>query len=530
MPANRSGKFVSTLAVGPQVAKVIEDIRVSRAAHALGVELGALVRERPLSRTWRVRTPAPDEKDLAMVTVAEQATTVQRELFATTAATIHAAGDSLHGVLRVSAIAPSRDAFLTDLWTAGSARDLSALRWPPRRRVEFVLRTVRTIEGLHMLGLVHGCLCPANVLFDDALSPIVAEAGTAAVHALAEQFGSDADLYVAFAAPEVVKGEPANVRSDVYSLGRMLEDALKGDPPNAELQEIVRRCTAGLPSARYPHAGELASALEAVVGLLPADDAPRTIASKPAPPAPARPSGRVRKEEPKTRSIPPSLSRPSVRARPGAPPAAWQVPRALGIVGLLGAMGAVVTSAIVGGSNAELRNALALILVGGIALATTLVRPPGRAGPGLRAGVTLLLALACATPLVVLDPLAFTYRLAARQHLRGDVASRRAGVEEIVRLGRDFRGLLLADADLSGLDLEKADLRGADLSRANLTHARLAGADVTDATLDDASMAGADLRRVHLGLARVRAATCDGETRLPDGWVCGDGRLRRNAP
>ena len=55
MPTNRSGKFVSSLAVGPQVAKVIEDIRVSRAAHALGVELGPLVRERPLSRTWSCR-------------------------------------------------------------------------------------------------------------------------------------------------------------------------------------------------------------------------------------------------------------------------------------------------------------------------------------------------------------------------------------------------------------------------------------------------------------------------------------------
>jgi hypothetical protein len=528
MPANRSGNFVSTLAVGPQVAKVIEDIRVSRAAHALNVELGALVRERPLSRTWRVRAPAPEEKDLAMVAVVEQATTAQRELFATTAGILHKAGESLHGVLRVIAIAPSRDAFLTDMWTAGSARDLSALRWPSRRRVEFVLRTVRAIEGLHLIGMVHGCLCPANVLFDDALSPIVAEAGSVPVHAIVEQFGSDADLYVAFAAPEVVKGEPAQVRSDVYSLGRLLEDALKGDPPNAELEEIVRRCTAGLPSARYSNAGELASALEAVVDLLPADDpSARTATSKPAPSLPAgstrsvrpeRPSGRVRKEElPK-------------RARSGAPPPAWQLPRALGIAGLLVAVAAIVTSALMGGANADLRAALAVSLVTGIALATTLVRPPARAGRGLGAALQIFLAVACATPVAVLDPLALTYRLAARQHLRGDAASRRAGIEEIVRLGRDFRGLFLAEADLSGLDLERADLRGADLSRANLTHTRLVGADVSDATLDETALAGADLRNVRLGLASVRAATCDGETRLPHGWLCSEGRLQRHAP
>jgi hypothetical protein len=471
-----------------------------------------------------VRSAAPDEKELAMVTVAEQATTAQRELFAKMAEAIHAAGEGLSGVLRVSAISPSRDAFLTDLWTTGSARDLSALRWPVRRRVDFVLRTVRAVEGLHMLGVVHGCLCPANVLLDDALQAVVAEAGTVPVHAVAEQFGSAADLYVTFAAPEVVKGEPAQVRSDVYSLGRILEDALKGDPPNADLEEIVLRCTAGLPSARYPHAGELASALEAVVGLLPADEpGPRTTTSVPAPratsmPAPARPSSRVRKTEPPT------------RARVSTRPAVWQLPRVLGIVGLVAVTGAVVVSALVGGSNAELRKVLALSLVAGAALATTLVRPPASADLRLGALLQLLLALVCAALLVVLDPLSLTYRVAARQHLRGDAASRRVGVEEILRLGGDFRGLLMAGFDLSGLDMQRADLRGADLSRANLTHTRLVGADVSDALLDGATLAGADLRQVHLGLASLREATCDQETRLPNGWLCSEGSPRRLSP
>jgi uncharacterized protein YjbI with pentapeptide repeats len=199
-------------------------------------------------------------------------------------------------------------------------------------------------------------------------------------------------------------------------------------------------------------------------------------------------------------------------------------------VGLLAAAGAIVASALVGGSNANLRHALAVALVGGVALATTLVPPPTSAGRGVSAAVQLLLALACAAPLVVFDPLAFTYRLAARRHLRGDAASRRRGIEEILRLGRDFRGLFLAEADLSGLDMERADLRSADLSRANLTHTRLVGADVSDASLDEAALAGADLRQVDLAVASVRGATCDGETRLPDGWLCREGRLRRNGP
>jgi hypothetical protein len=469
--SNRSGsKYVSSLhPMGPGVAKAIDDVRVSSAAKGLRVELGPLVRERPLSRTFRVHAQGPETTDLAMVTWAEGVTKEERELFSTTAQAIHAAGDSLPGVLRVSAIAPQKDAFLTDLWTAGSARDLSALRWPPRRRAEFLLRLVRAVEGLHKLGMVHGCLCPANVLLDDALEPIVAEAGTVPVRAVADRLGKDAQLYLAFSAPEVVKGEPPTARSDVYSLGLIVEDTLKGDPPNAELEEIVRRCKAGLPLARYGQAGELASALAPIVGRLPGDEqVSRPITSIPSPPLPMRPSGRVPKSDP-------PASRSRVSARPLA--RAWQAPRALGIAGVLTATSAVVASALVGGSNGDLRKVLAVALVAGVALATTLVRPPRSAGP-LGVAMMVLLALACAAPVVILDPLALTYRVAARNHLHGDAASKRIGVEEILRLGRDFRGLSLVDVELTGLDL--------------------------------------------------RDATCDGETRAPDGWSCSDGRLRKN--
>jgi hypothetical protein len=363
---------------------------------------------------------------------------------------------------------------------------------------------------------------------------------------MAGRFGRDADLYLAFAAPEVVKDETASVRSDVYSLGRLLEDTVKEDPPNAELEAIAKRCTAGLPSVRYAHAGELAGALEAVVGLLPDDEpGPRAATSIP---APRHPSGRVPMEHsvrPQASARPQASTRPQASARPQAParppasnpprasirphasmrPTSWQPPRVLGIAGIVAAMGAAFTSALVGGSSSLLRTALAVCLVAGVALATTLVRPPARAGLAWGTAMQVLLAIACATPIVVLDPLSLTYRLAARHHLHGDASSRRAGVAEMMRLGRDFRGLFLADSDLSGLDMAGADLRGADLTRANLTRTRLLAADVSDATLDGAVLAGADLRQVNLALASVGYATCDGETRLPDGWFCRQGRL-----
>jgi hypothetical protein len=364
---------------------------------------------------------------------------------------------------------------------------------------------------MHSLGLVHGCLCPANVLLDDNLEPVIAEAGSVPVHALVER-GGDAALYAAFAAPEVTKGGKVDGRSDVYSAGRILEDVTKGDESLAALAEIVKHCTYPDADARYASAADLATALEGVLSLLSdAETAPTAVAAAPAPtrPIPERPahSGEVR-----------PAKDPSV---------AWQPPRLLGIAGLAAVAAAVASSVLVGGSSDALRALLMLLVGAGSALATTLLRPPVSASLGKGIAIQLGLALGCAAVVVVLDPLSLGYRMAAQRHLRGDEAAKGAAITEIVRLGRDFRGLSLAHLDLSGQDLSGADLRGVDLSHANLAHTRLFAADVQGASFDGASLAGASLEQVELALANVGAATCDGDTKLPHGWRCGGARVVR---
>jgi len=516
--------FVSTADMGPQLARAAapveaaagQETRETRAAKALGAELQGLSRERPLSRTWRARLTA-DGPLVAIVVVADEATEDERKLFARMAEDIHAAGEGLPGVLRARKVTPSRDAFLTDLWTAGSARDLSALKWPPRRRVEFVLRTVRALDAMHSLGLVHGCLCPANVLLDDDLGPVIAEAGSVPVHALVER-GGDAALYAAFAAPEVTKGGRVDARSDIYSAGRILEDVTKGDESPAALKDIVKRCTYPDADARYASAAELATALEGVLGLL--SDAEEKAPPAAAVAAPVRPTpGPARRE-------------PAVEARPtdSSPAMAWQPPWVLGVAGIVAFAAAIAGSVVVGGSSDAFRSVLWLFVVVGPALGTTLLRPPETASLKKGAAMQLALALGCAAVVLVLDPLSLGYRLAAQRHIRGDEASKRAAITEILRLGRDFRGLSLANVDLSGEDLSGADLRGVDLSHANLTHARLFGAEVQGASFDGASLAGAALDQVQLELANVGAATCDGDTHLPRGWRCRDGHVTRPLP
>jgi Protein kinase domain/Pentapeptide repeats (8 copies) len=515
--------FVSTPDMAPVVSHTVrvdgaprgarDATRDERAAHSLGVRLEGLVRERLLSRTWRARSRAPRAPAVALVVVSEAATEEERKLFARTAEDLRAAGDAAPRVLRVVAIAPSCDAFLTDLWTAGSARDLAALRWAPRERAEFVRQVATALEGLHAIGLVHGCLCPANVLLDDDLRPVLAEAGSVPVHALWAR-GADAELYATFAAPEVIQGAPPTARSDVYSVGRVLEGAFQGEHLPA-IDAVVRRCLASDPAARYESAGALAASLDGILDQLPAADdvpsPPMPLTARPlAPPSPA------------------PTPRPEVAPAPVAPRSratSWSPPRWLAAPGAALAAGAFGLAAFAGGSNDALRGLLVGLMVLGAALVTTVAFPPEKA----RAAARLAIAAAAALLVFVFDPLSIAFRIAAQRHLRGDDGAKRGAIEEIVRLGRDFRGLSLARVDLEGVDLAGADLRGVDLSGANLTRARLFAAEVGGASFDGANLAGADLTQVQLELAAIASAACDASTRMPIDWHCREGRLARGA-
>jgi hypothetical protein len=215
--------------------------------------------------------------------------------------------------------------------------------------------------------------------------------------------------------------------------------------------------------------------------------------------------------------------------RPSRPPPPWHAPRALGVAGIVAALASLGASALVGGSSEALRVVFAMGVVGGVALAATLVRPPATARRAIGVAMQLVLPLGLAAGVFFLDPLARTYRYAALRQLHGDVASSRAGIAELLRLGRDFHGLSLVNLDFSGTDLSFSDLRGADLSHANLARTRLAGADVQGTSFSGAALAGADLEQVNLGAAQVGIASCDAQTRLPAGWVCDEGHLAKVA-
>jgi non-specific serine/threonine protein kinase len=160
----------------------------------------------------------------------------------------------------------------------------------PARAVRLARQLCTALGAIHACGLVHRDVKPRNVLV----------AGVARdEHAYLVDFGvaramGDAELgarermtgTIGYAAPEQLRGEPADHRADVYGLGCVLYEMLTGAPPygggtraaritahltapvpdlpgaDVALEEIVQRALAKSPEERFASTEALAAALD----------------------------------------------------------------------------------------------------------------------------------------------------------------------------------------------------------------------------------------------------------------------------
>jgi eukaryotic-like serine/threonine-protein kinase len=122
---------------------------------------------------------------------------------------------------------------LADRISEGSARGLGASR--------LARELLEALDHIHRAGIIHRDVKPGNVL--------IAPDGTAKLtdFGIAQPEGATrlttTGLVVgtrSYIAPEVGRGEPATVRSDLYSCGTVLLEA-SGDPPPPELAGLVTR-------------------------------------------------------------------------------------------------------------------------------------------------------------------------------------------------------------------------------------------------------------------------------------------------
>jgi serine/threonine protein kinase len=116
------------------------------------------------------------------------------------------------------------------------------------------LRICETLAFAHASGVVHRDLKPENIMVGGFGEVLVMDWGVAAaVDSHAEIAGTKG-----FMAPEQQRGDPADQRADIFSLGAILE-LLAGDAVDKPLRAIAAKAMALDPAHRYADAGDLAA-------------------------------------------------------------------------------------------------------------------------------------------------------------------------------------------------------------------------------------------------------------------------------
>jgi serine/threonine protein kinase len=111
---------------------------------------------------------------------------------------------------------------------------------------------LEAVGAIHAVGIVHRDIKPSNVLLDESGSAQLTDFGVATADDTVGLTGTDQVLgTVRFMAPEVLRGQPATVRSDLYGVGMVLSEI--GDPA---LQPLITRLTDADPARRPASAAE----------------------------------------------------------------------------------------------------------------------------------------------------------------------------------------------------------------------------------------------------------------------------------
>ncbi len=104
---------------------------------------------------------------------------------------------------------------------------------PAEDAVQIACQVAGALAAAHRAGIIHRDIKPANVMVDDAGTVKVLDFG------IARAAGSTSLTQAAilgsapYIAPEVTRGQRADERSDIYSLGCLLYELLTGRPPFA---------------------------------------------------------------------------------------------------------------------------------------------------------------------------------------------------------------------------------------------------------------------------------------------------------
>jgi serine/threonine protein kinase len=258
--------------------------------------------------------------------------------------------ESIVGVVELASLPDGRPYIVMELVEGRTLRELTAgVAAPPIGGVVQVIGDVLAgLAATHAIDIVHRDLKPDNILVTAAGRAKVLDFGIAKLGGTIQGAPRTATGVVLgtpeYMAPEQITGGVAEPRSDVYSIGVALFEAITGQLPfrgptdydtmlahlerpvpsvralrsdvPRELDAVVMRALAKLPDDRFASATAMATALDRAAAALPADQW-RSLAS-----------GAALTPRPR----PPSEGTPTVRARPVAAPSRWRLVLAVAIV------------------------------------------------------------------------------------------------------------------------------------------------------------------------------------------------------
>jgi serine/threonine-protein kinase len=207
--------------------------------------------------------------------------------------------------------------------------------------LKFTINICDAVGYAHQRGMVHRDIKPANIMLDVQGQAILMDFGIVKILGGDSHTSTGAVVGTArYMSPEIIRGEVADHRSDIYSLGVTLYEMLSGRPPfmadsamtlmmmhlndpvpnvrdfrgdiPPEIVEILEKCLAKDRNDRYLSAAELAADLRRALAYM----GGQVTSVRPKEAAKSQPAATIVESQPLAQPVPPPVSQTVVESAP----------------------------------------------------------------------------------------------------------------------------------------------------------------------------------------------------------------------